>query len=102
MLRLSSPFECVELAITKTLPHISRARAYDIALHAHTNGQSTILQTWEEKGREVAEALQGEGLTVSLLPEKVFTGGEDDAKEGEEERPNGRLRRAREAPLSTI
>ncbi|KAL8451451.1 hypothetical protein Emag_002673 [Eimeria magna] len=47
-------FECVEVAITKVLPQVSRARAYDIALHAHTNGKATIMLTWEEKAREVA------------------------------------------------
>lgn len=47
-------FECVENAITKVLPHISRARAYDIALHAHTNLKATIMLTWEEKATEVA------------------------------------------------
>ncbi|XP_026192250.1 uncharacterized protein LOC113147107 [Cyclospora cayetanensis] len=66
-------FECVETAITKVLPHISRARAYDIALHAHTNRQATIILTWKEKASEVATALQDEGLTVSILPEKIFT-----------------------------
>ncbi|CDI86138.1 ATP-dependent Clp protease adaptor domain-containing protein, putative [Eimeria praecox] len=65
-------FECVEDAITKVLPHISRARAYDIALHAHTNSKATIMLTWEEKATEVAMALQGEGLTVSVLPDKLF------------------------------
>lgn len=47
-------FECVENAITKTLPHISRARAYDIALHAHTTSKATIMLTWKEKAGEVA------------------------------------------------
>ncbi|CDI76289.1 ATP-dependent Clp protease adaptor domain-containing protein, putative [Eimeria acervulina] len=50
-------FECVENAITKVLPHISRARAYDIALHAHTNLKATIMLTWEEKATEVALVL---------------------------------------------
>lgn len=65
-------FEFVESAITTTLPHISLARAYDIALHAHTNRKATIMLTWEQKAREVAIALQDKGLTVSILPEKVF------------------------------
>lgn len=47
-------FEFVENAIIDILPHITRARAYDIALHAHTNRQATILLTWEENAREVA------------------------------------------------
>lgn len=65
-------FEFVENAIIDILPHITRARAYDIALHAHTNRQATILLTWEENAREVALALQEEGLTVSIFPNKIF------------------------------
>lgn len=51
-MRLS--FVCVEDAITKVLPQISRARAYEIALHAHTHNSATVMLTWEEKAKEVA------------------------------------------------
>ncbi|KAL8270893.1 hypothetical protein Esti_005187 [Eimeria stiedai] len=64
-------FECVEVAITKILPQVSRARAYDIALHAHTNGKATIMLTWEQKAREVAlgeEARESaDGIACCLL-----------------------------------
>lgn len=53
-MRVRLSFVCVEDAITKVLPHISRERAYEIALQAHTYSSATIMLTWEEKAKDVA------------------------------------------------
>jgi ATP-dependent Clp protease adaptor protein ClpS len=54
--------------LKKTIPGISLKRATAIIYEAHSSGQSVVKRCHKELAELYKERLQGEGLTISLVP----------------------------------
>ena len=68
-------FQHVTRAITKVITTLDRKRAFDICMETHGIGKATLTKTWKKKAEQYCLNLQREGLTVSIVPDKVSRGG---------------------------
>ena len=67
-------FQHVTRAITKVITTLDRKRAFDICMETHGIGKATLTKTWKKKAEQYCLNLQREGLTVSIVPDKVSRG----------------------------
>eukprot|EP00566_Odontella_aurita_P026369 CAMPEP_0113557706 /NCGR_PEP_ID=MMETSP0015_2-20120614/17940_1 /TAXON_ID=2838 /ORGANISM="Odontella" /LENGTH=180 /DNA_ID=CAMNT_0000459161 /DNA_START=100 /DNA_END=642 /DNA_ORIENTATION=- /assembly_acc=CAM_ASM_000160 len=71
-------FQHVQRALCTVVTTLDRKRAFDICMETHGIGKATITKVWRQKAEQYCLNLQRQGLTVSIAPDKAFSGGNAD------------------------
>lgn len=62
--------------ISKNCPLCTGPRAYEVTLEVHMTGAGTVCVANKKTVSEYTQALQAAGLTVSMMPDDEFDGGD--------------------------
>eukprot|EP00640_Fibrocapsa_japonica_P007284 CAMPEP_0113943348 /NCGR_PEP_ID=MMETSP1339-20121228/23197_1 /TAXON_ID=94617 /ORGANISM="Fibrocapsa japonica" /LENGTH=191 /DNA_ID=CAMNT_0000948193 /DNA_START=33 /DNA_END=608 /DNA_ORIENTATION=- /assembly_acc=CAM_ASM_000762 len=75
-------FTFVVGALVEVVGEFDHATGHELAWNTHCQGLSTITTTYKQRAESICVQLQGQGLSVSMQPDKKFKGGSKDDGDG--------------------